>query len=79
MLTEQRFARSEQVVWEKGLLALVQALGYGDALRFISRIVPGYGDYLAQQDQIFGDATVDEIYAQAQDYWTAKNESSLAE
>jgi hypothetical protein len=27
------------------------------------------GDYLEGQDQVFGDASVDEIYEQARDHW----------
>lgn len=76
MLAEQRFMRSEQAVWETGLLALIQSLGYADALRFINQIVPGQGDYLTQQDQIFGQTTATEIYDQAEAYWLAKQENS---
>jgi hypothetical protein len=32
VLTEQRFTRSEKSVWETGFAALVQSLGYGDAI-----------------------------------------------
>ncbi len=72
MLTEQRFARSEKSVWEIGLLALIRSLGYADALRFLAQLAAGQGDYLAWQDQVFGEATVDEIYDQAQAHWEAQ-------
>jgi hypothetical protein len=74
MLTEQRFARSEKSVWEIGLLALIQSLGYTDALRFLAQIVPGQGDYLEWQDRVFGQESVDELYDQAQKHWKAQKE-----
>ena len=68
-LAEQRFTRSEVAVREAGYLALVQSLGYADALRFIVQLSPGQGDYLEWQEQIFGDASMDEIYEQARKHW----------
>jgi len=68
-LAEQRSTRSEVAVREAGYLALVQSLGYTDALRFIVQLSPGQGDYLEWQEQIFGDASVDEIYEQARKHW----------
>lgn len=68
-LAEQRFARSELAVQEAGYLALIQSLGYADALRFVAQLSAGQGDYLELQKHIFGDATADEIYEQAEKYW----------
>jgi hypothetical protein len=68
-LKDQRFARSEMALREAGFMVLIRSLGYGDALRFLTQLVPGHGDYLELQDQIFGDASVDEIYEQARDHW----------
>lgn len=50
-------------------MALIQSLGYADALRFLAQFNPGHGDYVKQQEQIFGDASVDEIYEQARKHW----------
>jgi len=36
---------------------------------FLTQLSPGQGDYLEWQDQIFGDASVDEIYEQARKHW----------
>lgn len=72
VLTEERFTRSEKSVWETGFAALVQSLGYGDALRFLTRISSGQGDYLEWQEQVFGDASVDEIFEQARQHWEAR-------
>lgn len=68
-LTDQRFARSEMALREAGFLVLIQSLGYADTLRFLTQLSPGQGDYLEWQDQIFGDASVDEIYKQARKHW----------
>ena len=68
-LTDQRFARSEMALREAGFMVLIRSLGYADALRFLTQLSPGQGDYLERQDQIFGDASVDEIYEQAREHW----------
>ena len=68
-LTGQRFARSEMAVRETGLLALMHSLGYADALRFLVQLSPGQGNYLGWQEQVLGDASVDEIYEQARKHW----------
>ncbi len=74
LITEQRFTRSEKSVWETGFLALVQSLGYADALRFLAQIISGQGDYQDWQNQVFGEAGVHEIYDQAEKYWEEQKE-----
>ena len=69
ILADQRFARSEVSLREIGLMALTRSLGYADTLRFLTQFSPGKGDYLGWQEQIFGDASVDEIYEEAQKHW----------
>jgi hypothetical protein len=78
-LAEQRFARSDHMVRDAGYRALVQALGVADALRFVEQLSSGQGDYVEWQDQVFGDASVDEIYERAEAYWKEKDESSPAD
>jgi hypothetical protein len=68
-LTNQRFSHSDIALRETGFMALVRSLGYADTLRFLNQLLPGQGDYLEWQEQIFGDASVDEIYEQAQKHW----------
>ncbi|MBL7202511.1 MAG: hypothetical protein ISS56_20440 [Anaerolineae bacterium] len=68
-LTDERFERTEVAVREAGLAALIQSLGYADAVRFVTQLGEGRGDYLKWQEQVFGDANVDEIYEQAQKHW----------
>jgi len=74
VLTDQRFDRSEQTVRETGFVALVQSLGFGDALRFLAQLSSGQGDYLEWQEHIFGDASVDEVYEQAREHWEARHD-----
>jgi hypothetical protein len=66
---DQRFTRSEVSLREAGFAALIQSLGCADALRFLTQFNPGQGDYVKWQEQIFGDASVDEIYEQARKHW----------
>jgi hypothetical protein len=73
-LTTQRLDRSEMAVWETGFVALIQSLGYADAIRFLILLNPGQGDYLTWQEQVFGDASVDEIYEQARKQWEDRGE-----
>ncbi len=69
ILTNQRFDHSDVALREIGFMVLVRSLGYADTLRFLNQLLPGQGDYLEWQDQIFGEASVDEIYEQAQKHW----------
>ena len=73
-LTTQRFDRSEMAVRERGLVALIQSLGYADAIRFLILLNPGQGDYLEWQERIFGEIGVDEIYEQARKHWERRKE-----
>jgi hypothetical protein len=68
-VAEQRFARSEMALRQTGYMALIRSLGYADAIRFLLQLSPGEGDYLELQDRLFGDASVDELYEQAQEHW----------
>jgi hypothetical protein len=68
-LTDQKFARSDMALREIGFMVLLRSLGYADTLRFLIQLSPGQGDYLEWQEQIFGDASVDEIYEQARKHW----------
>jgi hypothetical protein len=68
-LTNQRFSHSDVALRETGFMVLVRSLGYADTLRFLNQLLPGQGDYLEWQEQTFRDASVDEIYEQAQKHW----------
>jgi hypothetical protein len=69
IVAEQQFARSEMALRQTGYMALIQSLGYADAIRFLLQLSTGEGDYLEWQERHFGDASVDELYEQAQEYW----------
>ena len=68
-VAEQQFARTEMGLRQTGYMALIKSLGYADAIRFLVQLSPGAGDYLEWQDRLFGDASVDELYEQAQKHW----------
>ena len=73
-LDQQQFARSAVALRQTGYMALIQSLGYADAIRFLLQLSPGEGDYLVWQDRLFGDADVDELYEQAQAHWRRTQE-----
>lgn len=68
-LADHKFTRSEATLRQAGYTALIQSLGYADAIRFLVQLNPGAGDYLEWQDDIFGDASVDDLYEQAANHW----------
>jgi len=47
----------------KGFKALVDALGYADAIRFIRQLEPGSGDYTKERDSLLNGLTMDDIIA----------------
>ena len=71
-LTDERFGRTEVAVREAGFEALIRSLGYADAVRFVTQLSEGRGDYLEWQEQVFGDAKADEIYEQAEKHWKGR-------
>ncbi|MFL7794992.1 MAG: hypothetical protein AB8I69_22825 [Anaerolineae bacterium] len=68
-VAEQQFARTEMALRQTGYMALIESLGYADAIRFLVQLSPGEGDYLEWQARLFGDASVDELYEQARKHW----------
>lgn len=68
-LTDQRFARSEATVRQIGYTALIQSLGYADAIRFLTQPDPGQGNYINWQNQALDDLGVDELYERAEAHW----------
>ena len=47
----------------KGFKALVNALGYADAIRFIRQLDRGSGDYTKERDSLLNNLTIDDIIA----------------
>ncbi len=50
-------------LYRKGFKALVDALGYTDAIRFIRQFDSGSGDYTEERHQWLDTLTMDEILA----------------
>jgi hypothetical protein len=50
-------------LYRKGFKALVDALGYADAIRFIRQFDSGSGDYTNERHQWLDSLTMDEILA----------------
>ena len=50
-------------LYRKGFKALVDALGYVDAIRFIRQFDNGSGDYTEERHQWLDNVTMDEILA----------------
>lgn len=48
-------------LYRKGFKALVDALGYADAVRFIRQFDSGSGDYTTERHQWLDELTMDEI------------------
>lgn len=74
VLVDQRFARSEPDLRQAGYAALIESLGYTDAIRFLVQLSQGQGDYIEWQDRMFGEMTVDELYAQAAAHWQKRDQ-----
>ena len=73
-MAERQFARSEMALRQTGYVALIQSLGYADAIRFLLQLSSGEGDYLEWQERLFGDTSADELYEQAQKHWRRSQE-----
>jgi hypothetical protein len=62
---------SERELVDHGIRALVDALGYSGAARFLRHFSKGYGDYLQIQDKLFKGMRLDQIYKKAKDHHEA--------
>ncbi len=57
--------RSMPEITEEGTRALVQALGYPDAVRFLTALRPGRGDYTKERRKLLKGVTLDRIIAES--------------
>jgi hypothetical protein len=57
----------------KGFQALVDTLGYVDAVRFIKQFDNGKGDYTQERDRWLNDLTLDNIWAELKTQPDASN------
>lgn len=67
---------SDVALRQRGLSILFRELGEVDAVRFLSQISHEPKDYLALQEQLFEEMTVDDIYAKAKAYADKKRHLS---
>jgi hypothetical protein len=54
--------RSERDLVDNGIRALVDALGYSGAARFLRHFSNGNGDYLEIQNRLFKGKRIEQIY-----------------
>ena len=64
--------RSERDLVDSGIRALVDALGYSGAARFLRHFSKGNGDYLRTQQKLFKGMRLDQIYKKAREHYSSK-------
>ena len=64
--------RSDRDLVDSGIKALVDALGYSGAARFLRHFSKGEGDYLVIQEKVFKGTGVEAIYKKAKEHHRAK-------
>ena len=57
--------KSDRDLVDSGIKALVDALGYSGAVRFLRHFSKGEGDYLVIQEKIFKGMDLNQIYKKA--------------
>ena len=60
--------KSDRDIVDTGMKALVEALGYSGAVRFLRHFSKGEGDYLLIQETIFKGMDLDQIYKKAKEH-----------
>jgi hypothetical protein len=64
--------RSERELVDNGIRALVDALGYSGAARFLRHFSKGNGDYLQTQQKLFKGMRLDQINKKASEHYSGK-------
>jgi hypothetical protein len=64
--------KSDRDLVDSGIRALVEALGYSGAARFLRHFSKGEGDYLVIQEKIFKGMDLKEIYKRAKEHHSSK-------
>jgi hypothetical protein len=59
---------------DTGIRALVEALGYSGAAKFLRHFSKGEGDYLVVQERIFKRMGLEEIYKRAEEHHRSRKE-----
>jgi hypothetical protein len=60
--------KSDRDLVDNGIKALVEALGYSGAVRFLRHFSKGEGDYLVIQERIFKGMDLEQIYKKAKEH-----------
>lgn len=60
--------KSDRDLVDSGIKALISALGYSGAVRFLRHFSRGEGDYLVIQEKIFKGMDVEQIYKKAKEH-----------
>jgi hypothetical protein len=64
--------RSERELVDNGIRALVDALGYSGAARFLRHFSNGNGDYLETQEKLFKGMRLEQIYKRSSEHYSNK-------
>ncbi len=59
---------SEQEIWQEAMEILLTQLGPGKAIRLLSALQMGHGDYMRERKEIFGHLSVAELAKQVRRY-----------
>jgi hypothetical protein len=60
--------KSDRDLVDNGIKALVEALGYSGAVRFLRHFSKGEGDYLVIQERIFKGMDLEQVYKKAKEH-----------
>ncbi len=60
--------KSDRDLVDSGIKALISALGYSGAVRFLRHFSKGEGDYLVIQEEIFKGMDLEQIYNKAKEH-----------
>ena len=66
--------KSDRDLVDSGIRALVEALGYSGAARFLRHFSKGEGDYLVIQEKIFKGMDLEGIYKRAKEHHHSSKE-----
>ena len=66
--------KSDRDLVDTGIRALVEALGYSGAAKFLRHFSKGEGDYLVVQERIFKRMGLEEIYKRAEEHHRSRKE-----
>ena len=74
MLLNDKIKFTDNEIVEKGSRALIKELGYSGFLRYISHIENSDEDYMKLQESIYKDMPLDELFENASEEWSKKNQ-----